>query len=227
MNLKKINKLQEILKVKFKNKDLLLYAITHKSYDYEKNYEKLEFLGDRVLGLIISLKLIELFPNEKVGILDKKLASLVNKNMCLKVGNILKLSEFILIGNSNTKTKKIENKIISDCCESIIAAIYLDKGYDVTKKFILKVWNNFLNDSHITIIDPKTKLQELSLKHFKKLPIYKVISNTGPNHKPNFKIGVKLENTKFIFANGSSKKKAQQLAASNLLKILDKYDLAR
>ena len=72
MSIKKINKLQEILKIKFKNKDLLLNAITHKSYDYKNNYEKLEFLGDRVLGLIISLRLIELYPNEKVGTLDKK-----------------------------------------------------------------------------------------------------------------------------------------------------------
>ena len=222
MSIKKINKLQEILKIKFKNKDLLLNAITHKSFDYKNNYEKLEFLGDRILGLVISLRLIELYPNEKVGTLDKKLASLVNKNKCLEIGNNIKLSEFILIGNSNTKNKKIENKIISDCCESIIAAIYIDKGYDLSKKFILNAWSDLLNASNITEIDPKTKLQEFSLKHFKKLPKYKVVSNTGPKHKPKFKVGVKLENSNYIFAYGSSKKNAQQSAARNLLKSLNK-----
>ena len=98
MIIKKINKLENNLKIRFKNKDLLLNAITHKSYDQNKNYEKLEFLGDRILGLVISNKLIELYPNEKVGILDKKLASLVNKNVCFKVGINFKLEKFILVG---------------------------------------------------------------------------------------------------------------------------------
>ena len=119
------------------------------------------------------------------------------------------------------KKKIIENKIISDCCESLIGAIYLDKGYDFTKSFILNLWNNFLNVSNIAIIDSKTSLQEFSLKNFKKLPIYKVFSNTGPRHKPNFKVGVKIENTKFIFGYGSSKKNAEQSAAKMLLKTLN------
>jgi len=217
----KLKKLQELLKLKFKNEDLLLQALTHKSYDTKKNYEKLEFLGDRVLGLIISKKLIELYPGEKVGILDKKLASLVNKNICYEVGKILKLQEFILVGNSNKKLIKIENKIISDSCESLIGAIYLDKGFETSKKFILNIWDSFLNLSQETIIDSKTKLQEYSLKNFKILPFYKLVSNTGPRHKPKFKVGVKLKNTKFIFANGSSKKNAEQLAAKKLLNSLN------
>ena len=217
----KLKKLQELLKLKFKNEDLLLQALTHKSYDPKKNYEKLEFLGDRVLGLIISKKLIELYPDEKVGILDKKFASLVNKNICYQVGKILKLHEFILVGNSNKKLIKIENKIISDSCESLIGAIYLDKGFETSKKFILNIWNSFLNLSQETIIDSKTKLQEYSLKNFKILPFYKLVSNTGPRHKPKFKVGVKLKNTKFIFANGSSKKNAEQLAAKKLLNSLN------
>tara|TARA_Y100000590_G_C15310628_1_gene859999 strand:+ start:9 stop:677 length:669 start_codon:yes stop_codon:yes gene_type:complete len=217
----KLKKLQELLKFKFKNEDLLLQSITHKSYDPNKNYEKLEFLGDRVLGLIISKKLIELYPEEKVGILDKKFASLVNKNICYEIGKILKLHEFILIGNPNKKLTKIENKIISDSCESLIGAIYLDKGFEVSKKFILNIWNEFLNLSQETIIDSKTKLQEYSLKNFKILPFYKLVSNTGPRHKPKFKVGVKLKNTKFIFATGSSKKNAEQFAAKKLLNTLN------
>ena len=217
----KIKKIEDSLKVIFKDKNLLLQAITHKSFNSKINYEKLEFLGDRVLGLTISEKLIELYPNEKVGVLDKKLASLVNKNMCYEVGKILNLDRFILLGNSDKRKTKIEKKIISDCCESIIGAIFLDKGFDASKKFILKIWNDFIKLSDKTVIDSKTKLQEYSLKKFKILPIYKVISSTGPRHKPNFKVGVKIKDTKFVYANGSSKKNAEQKAAKNLLKFIN------
>tara|TARA_B100001250_G_C19801130_1_gene791111 strand:- start:628 stop:1296 length:669 start_codon:yes stop_codon:yes gene_type:complete len=213
-----IKKLQDKLKIKFKNQEFLLQAITHKSFDSKKNYEKLEFLGDRVLGLTISENLIKLYPNEKVGILDKKLASLVNKNTCYEIGKKLKLQQFILVGNSNKKAAKIENKIISDCCESIIGAIYLDKGFEISKKFILSIWEESLEESVVTVVDSKTKLQEYSLKKFKTLPIYKVISNTGPRHKPKFKVAVKLKNSKFIFSDGSSKKNAEQSAAKEFLK---------
>jgi len=217
----KVNKLSELLNIKFNNTKLLLQAITHKSFDSNKNYELLEFLGDRVLGLVISNKLIEIFPDEKVGILDKKFASLVNKNKCYEVGKNLMLNRFILIGNSNKKSKIIENKIISDSCESLIGAIYLDKGFDIAKKFILKNWGEYLNSSVNTIIDPKTKLQEYSLKKFKTLPVYKVISSSGPKHKPNFKVGVKIKNTKIFYSIGSSKRNAEQLAANELLKSLN------
>ena len=217
----KVNKLSELLNIKFNNTKLLLQAITHKSFDSNKNYELLEFLGDRVLGLVISNKLIEIFPDEKVGILDKKFASLVNKNKCYEVGKNLMLNKFILIGNSNKKSKIIENKIISDSCESLIGAIYLDKGFDIAKKFILKNWGEYLNSSVNTIIDPKTKLQEYALKKFKTLPVYKVISTSGPRHKPNFKVGVKIKNTKIFYSIGSSKRNAEQLAANELLKSLN------
>ena len=217
----KINKLQKIIGIKFREKDLLVQAITHKSYNSKINYEKLEFLGDRVLGIAISNKLIELYPSEKVGILDKKFSNLVNKNTCYEIGKKLKLNEFILAGNTKKQNIKIENKIISDVCESIIGALFIDKGLKVTNTFILKFWDEFLNKSDETLIDAKTKLQEFSLKKYKSLPEYKLISNTGPRHKPNFKVGVKIQDTKFIYSSGSSKKNAEQSAASILLNKLD------
>ena len=216
-----LKELQQVIKIKFKDKDLLLQSITHKSFDSKKNYEKLEFLGDRILGLVISDKLLQLYPNEKVGILDKKLASLVNKGKCCEVGKSLKINKFILIGNTSKNKNIIEDKIISDCCESIIGAIFLDGGYEKSKKFILSSWSPFLNISEILIVDPKTKLQEFSLKKFKSLPTYKVISNSGPRHKPSFKVGVKIKNTKYYYADGLSKKKAEQSAANLLLKTLN------
>ena len=217
----KINKLQKTLNIKFKIIDILVQAVTHKSFDPKINYEILEFLGDRILALTLSNKLIELYPSEKVGTLDKRFSNLVNKTTCFKVGKNLKLNEFALIGNSKKKIINIENKIISDICESIIGAIYLDRGYKIANEFILNNWKDYLKTSNETIVDPKTKLQEFSLKKYKALPEYKIVSNTGPRHKPVFKVGVKIKNTKFIYSEGSSKKNAEQSAASMLLKNLN------
>ena len=210
--------LQKRINVKFKNLDLLIQSLTHKSFDTKKNYEKMEFLGDRVLGLVIAKKLLETYPDEKEGILDKKFASLVNKNTCLEIAKKINLEKYILTFNPNNKKIKIEDKIISDSCEALIGAIYLEKGLASAEKVILDLWKNNIIDSIITQIDAKTKLQELSLKNFKKLPIYKLISNTGPRHKPSFKVGVKLPNTKYFFGLGKSKKDAEQNAAIECLK---------
>ena len=207
-----------MIKISFKNEQILLQAITHKSYDPNNNYENLEFLGDRVLGLVVSKKLYELYPNEKVGSLDKKLASLVNKNKCLEVGNSLSLKEFVITGNSKSSKNIVENKIISDCCEALIGAIYLDKGLDATERVILDLWKKNIKKSVVTQIDAKTKLQELTLKNFKRLPIYKLISSKGPRHKPSFKVGVKLPDTKYFISEGNSKKEAEQNAAMECLK---------
>ena len=217
----KFNKLQKKIGISFKDEKLLIQALTHKSFDTKNNYEKLEFLGDRVLGFVISKKLLELYPNEKVGMIDKKLANLVNKNKCFEIGKELELDNYILTGNTEKKKKVyIEKKIVSDCCESLIGAIYIDKGFDVSSKFILNYWKIYLNLSDITVIDSKTRLQEYSLKKFKELPIYKLISNTGPRHKPNFKISVKIKDSKTVIADGSSKKNAEQAAAMKLLETI-------
>ena len=215
-------KLEKKINIKFKNFELLIKSLTHKSYDSIDNNEKLEFLGDRVLGLVITKKLLEIYPEDKEGILDKKLASLVNKKKCFEIGKSLGLEKFVLAGNSKKKLIKIENKIISDCCEALIGAIYLDQGFDVVENFILKIWKIHLKSSVVTFVDSKTKLQEYSLKKFKILPIYKLLDNSGPRHKPIFKIGVMLQNSKMIKATGNSKKDAQQKAATLLLKHLDK-----
>ena len=213
--------LEKKLDIKFKNIDLLIKALTHKSFNSEDNNEKIEFLGDRVLGLIIAKKLLEIYPDEKEGILDKKFASLVNKKTCLEIAKKLELEKYILTFNPKNKKIKIEDKVISDSCEALIGAIYLDKGFTIVEKIILELWKNKISESVVTPIDAKTKLQELSLKKFKKLPIYKLISNTGPRHKTRFKIAVKLQNTKFFIAEGNSKKDAEQNAAQLCLNHID------
>ncbi len=212
----KLHNLQKKINIKFKDLNYLKKSITHKSYDPDNNYEKLEFLGDRILGFVISKKLIELYPDKKEGILDKKLASLVNKNKCLEVAKFIGLEKFILVGNKNSSAK-VENKIIADAIEALIGAIYYDKGFEISEKFILNMWKNFINLSEETIIDSKTKLQEYSLKKFKSLPIYKLVSSSGPRHKPKFLISVRLKDTKLYEGSGDSKKKAEQNAAKKLL----------
>ena len=209
--------LEKKIKINFKDKDLLVRSLTHKSYSKEINNEKLEFLGDRVLGLVIAKKLLEIYPNEKEGTLDKKFASLVNKKTCLQIAKKINLDKYILTLDIKKKKNIVEDKVVSDCCEALIGSIYLDKGFNSVEKFILELWSENIKDSVITQIDAKTKLQEFSLKRFKKLPIYKLISNTGPRHKPLFKVGVKLIDTKFFLAEGSSKKDAEQNAAIKCL----------
>ena len=210
--------LEKKINVKFKNIDLLSQSLTHKGLNANSNYEKLEFLGDRVLGLVIAKKLLSIYPDDNEGTLDKKFASLVNKNTCLEIAKIINLDKFILTFNPNNKKIKIEDKIIADSCEALIGAIYLDKGLNITEKVILNLWKKHIKKSVVTQIDAKTKLQELALKNFKKLPTYKLISNTGPRHKPLFKIGVKLPNTKYFISTGKSKKDAEQKAAIECLK---------
>jgi len=205
--------LEKKLKINFKNKNLLIKSLTHKSFNKEDNNEKMEFLGDRVLGLIMAKKLLEIYPNEKEGVLDKKFASLVNKKSCLEIAKKLDLQKYILTFNVKNKKTTIEDKLLSDSCEALIGSIYLDKGFSTAKKIILNLWSNKIKESVITQIDAKTKLQEFSLKKFKTLPNYKLISNTGPRHKPLFKVGVKLLNTKLYISEGKSKKDAEQNAA--------------
>ena len=217
-NLKNIEK---IINLKFNDKELLSKSFIHKSYNKEINNEKLEFLGDRVIGLIISKKLLNLYPNEKEGIIDKKFASLVNKKTCAKVFRSLNLKKFIKTGNSFKTIRSADERLLSDTCEALIGAIYLDQGFVVTEKFVLNIWRHFIKDSKIIELDPKTKIQEFSLKKFKKLPIYKTIKKTGPNHNPFFQVSVQIENSKKYIGQGNSKKNAEQNAALKLIRNLN------
>ncbi len=218
---KKIKELEKIIKYNFKDSSLLENALTHKSYNNNVNNEKLEFLGDRVLGLVISEKLLEKYPNEKEGIIDKKFANLVNKKTCSQIAKKINLKKFILLGSSHKKLERYADKISSDCLEALVGAIYLDSELKSVKKFILMFWEEYLLKSTITLIDSKTKLQEFSLKKFKELPKYTFFKKTGPQHRPLFKTEVQIPNSKKIIGIGSSKKNAQQNAAAKLLKILN------
>ena len=210
-------KLEKKIDIRFRDKNLLIKSLTHKSFNKINNNEKLEFLGDRVLGLVMAKRLLEIYPEEKEGVLDKKFASLVNKKTCLEISKTIELEKYVLVLKPKNRKNIIEDKVLADSCEALIGSIYLDKGYATVEKLILDLWSKHIKDSVITQIDAKTKLQELSLKKFKKLPLYKIISNTGPRHKPLFKVGVKLINTNFYISEGKSKKDAEQNAAFKCL----------
>ena len=218
---KKIKELEKIIKYNFKKPSILEKALTHKSLNNDVNNEKLEFLGDRVLGLVISQTLLEKYPDEKEGIIDKKFANLVNKKTCSLIAKKINLKRYILLGSSHKKLERSADKISSDCLEALVGAIYLDGGLKSAEKFILIFWEEYLLKSSITLIDSKTKLQEFSLKKFKELPKYTFFKKTGPQHRPLFKTEVQIPNSKKIVGIGSSKKNAQQNAAAKLLKILN------
>jgi len=213
-----IKNLEKKIKIKFINRSLLLKALTHKSFNQEKNNEKLEFLGDRVIGLVLSKKIFDLYPNESEGVLDKRFANLVKKDTCRDIAWKLKLQDYIILGNNKKKINKDDEKILSDSCEALIGAIYIDRGFNFVNNFILKIWKEKIDKSDVTILDSKTKLQEYSLKKFKKLPNYRVVTSLGPKHNPVYKISVNIVGTNNYLGTGNSKQEAEQNGALNLLK---------
>jgi len=216
--MEEINKIEKFLKIKFKNKSYLISALTHKSANQKYNNEKLEFLGDRVIGLVISKRLFDLYPNEAEGDLDKRFAILVKKKTCCDIAWSLGLQNFIITANKKNKIDRNDEKILSDSCEALIGAIYIDRGFEFVKSFILRIWKRYLDKSSVTILDPKTRLQEHSLKKFKKLPLYRLISSSGPRHNPIYKISVSIIGSNKYVGSGNSKQQAEQDAAKKLLK---------
>ena len=212
-----LNKLEQKINIKFKDQKLLAKSLIHKSFNSLDNNEKLEFLGDRVLGLVFAKTLLKIYPNDKEGTIDKKFANLVNKKTCFLVATKLELKKFIITGGSYKGLRRSDDKIIGDGLEALLGAIFLDQGMSVVEKFILKSWGEFLDKSAVTLIDAKTQLQEYSLKKFKTLPVYTIQKQSGPQHSPIFKVEVKIENSKKYYASGTSKKDAQQNAAKKLL----------
>ena len=213
-----IKNFEKRLKIKIKNKSLLIQALTHKSANHEINNERLEFLGDRVIGLVLSNKLFDIYPKETEGVLDKRFAKLVNRKTCASLAWSIGIKDFIIMGDTKKKIIRKDEKILSDACEAIIGAIYIDKGYNFVKEFVLNLWKKEIKNSDVTILDSKTQLQEYSLKRFKKLPIYRFLSSGGPRHKPIFRISVSIQGSKEYIGTGKSKQQAEQNSAKNLLK---------
>ena len=214
----KLLKLEQTLSYKFKNNKLLINAVTHKSYDKINNNERLEFLGDRILGLIISEKLFSETENTNEGLLDKKFSKLVNKLTCAEIAKQILLGDYILLGSTEKASEgNKKTSILADTCEAILGAIYLDAGFLKTKEIILKLWHKQFTLLEENPIDSKSFLQEWTLKSAKDLPQYKVISKDGPDHNPVFKVEIKYKKFLSVIAKGASIKEAEMNAAKKFI----------
>ena len=225
---KKINLLEEIISYNFKDKQLLKNALVHPSYVSENkkkisretsDFERLEFLGDRVLGLAISSIIFNKFNKNNEGDLSKKLSYLVQKNFLYKISLNLRFEKFLKF--SSKKNDKMNISILADSVESLIGALYLDGGFRSARKFIETTWGPYFDIEEKNMQDPKTKLQELSQQKIKKLPDYKLIKKEGPSHSPIFTVSLKVLNLKKIITSGSTIREAEKNAASIALKQID------
>lgn len=207
----------------FNNRELLIQALTHSSVtrNKHKNYERLEFLGDRILGMTIAHLLYNMFPNDDEGKLSRRFTQLVRAETVAEMARRLKLDEYIVAQDKETSTRM---NVLCDVCEAIIGAIYIDSDIASAISFVEKHWNGFLAANVPAQKDHKTSLQEYLQKHKQSFPMYEVIEKSGEEHNPLFKVKVSSENGYFALGDGHSKKEAEQNAALELLKILEEKD---
>ncbi len=223
--------LEKIIGYRFFNKELLLIALTHKSYIYyfkqKYNYsnERLEFLGDAVLGLVISEMLMNKFPDEHEGALTKIKSHIVSRQTLYKIAAKLQLDEFILLGKSEFSSNNHNKKsIISDAVESIIGAIYIDGDLEGAKFFIKKHFSEYMcfDENNVFFEDYKSLLQEKIQKKLKVKPEYRVIKEDGLEHRKIFYVQAFIKNKPYGTGEGKNKKQAEQNAAKATIEILSK-----
>jgi ribonuclease-3 len=218
----KIAELEERIGHTFKDHARLVRALTHASAAKVagdvSHYERLEFLGDRVLGLCIAELLFTQFPNAREGELSVRLNALVSGRTCTEISDEIELHDFIQAGTDvKHLTGKKMRSVRADVTESLIAAIYLDGGIDAAKFFVNKFWNKRLMEDGGAIRDSKTALQEWAHTHCGAMPTYRISKRSGPDHDPTFVVEVQIEGTKSSTGKGKSKRAAEQAAAQSVL----------
>ena len=212
--------LMDQLGYQFRDKSLLKTSLTHPSFSKENNYERLEFLGDRVLGLIISNEIFNIYSDDSEGGLAKKISFLVCKNTLIKIADKLMLEKYFIISKNIKKTSF--DSIKANSLEALIAAIYLDSNFSNTYVIVKKLWNNYIKKINLDYYDPKSKLQEWSLKTNNILPVYEVKKKEGPDHNPIFTVNLKLNGKIYSIGVGKNKQDAEVMAAEKALKEIDK-----
>ena len=219
-----IDKFEKIINYKFKNESLLFEALTHssskavKSNKKKKNYERLEFLGDRVLGLVLAEYFFKLFPDTNEGVLNDYFQKYANQDFLSQFAKKIQISDFI-------KTQKGDNldnnkSVLSDVIESLIGAIYLDSNIDECRKFIVNNMLKIVSETDLPIKHSKSLLQEFCLDQFKQLPKYSMVDKSGPDHMPVFTVSVNINEKNAMLAKGSNLRSAEENAASKLLAFL-------
>jgi len=224
---KKIEELEKKLEYTFTNKGLLIEALTHKSYKQPYDNERLEFLGDAVLDLIVGEYLFVKFRNSNEGKLSKIRASLVNETGFEKLARSLELGEFILLSNAEENNGgKEKPSLLSNAFEAIIGAIYLEAGLKVVQEIVIKILESNYDEISLDSLfcDFKTTLQEMTQATLGITPEYRVLSSQGPDHKKEFEVGVFIEGKEYARGKGKSKKIAQQIAAQEAVEMLTKEE---
>lgn len=222
----KLSRLQKLIGYKIKDPTFYIKAITHRSYadftDFNlRSNERLEFLGDSVLSIIIAEYLFKDFPNEDEGFLTKTRAHLVNRAALGHAAAKIGLLDYMLVSNSfvNTSSSKGAQSIVSNAIEALIGAIYLDAGLEAARKFVEKVIINPGIQEGILLVDKNYKSQLLEFTQAHKLdsPIYKLLKEEGPHHNKVFTIEVLIEDINYGVGSGKNKKQAEQNAAQDAL----------
>lgn len=212
--------LQEILEYTFKDILLLKTALTHSSAGIENN-ERLEFLGDRVLGLVMADALLEHFSEEQEGDLAKRHAALVCGEMLAEIGQEINLGDHILFSHAEYAAGGPKNeKLIADAMEAIIGALFLDSDFEHCQTVITRLWGDRIKTMKTPPRDPKTQLQEWGQARGLPIPTYEIINKKGPDHAPVFEIEVRLQNYPSMHGKGTSRRDAEKAAAKALLKEL-------
>jgi len=210
--------LQASLDYHFKQRELLERALTHSSTGAASNYERLEFLGDRVVGLVIAHIISETFPDESEGDLAKRHAALVQGKMLAKLARLVKLGDAMQLSDAERAAGGSENdNILADGLEGVIGALYFDGGLDEAKRIITRLWGNSIHIMKAPPQDPKTALQEWAQGRGLPLPIYELVGKDGPDHAPTFEIKVTVSGYPAWTSRGASRRKAEKEAAGMLL----------
>ncbi len=220
---KNIETLETTLNYTFENKELIIEALTHKSYKQPYDNERLEFLGDAVMDLIVGEYLFKKFPKSDEGKLSKIRASLVNEIGFDKLAKVLHLGEYLLLSKAEENNGGREkSSLLSNAFEALMGALYLEAGLEKVQEIsIALIEANYEEISLDSLFrDFKTSLQELTQARFGVTPEYKVLASRGPDHLKEFEVGVFIENKEYAKAVGKSKKIAQQIAAETALAIL-------
>jgi ribonuclease-3 len=216
--------LEENLGYTFKNKKLLEQALTHSSLSStQENNERLEFLGDRVLGLVIAHLLFQRFSEAQEGSLSLRHTQLVNKETLSQIGLNLSLGQYLRMARGERASGgQLKKSLLADACEALIAALYLDGGLSAAQDFIVKYWEVLLNENSQFIKDAKSKLQEQVQAQGKNAPRYEIIERVGPDHAPLFTVAIFVEGVPSMEGSGASRREAEQQAAHRLLDYLEK-----
>ena len=216
----RIDEISEQIGYRFADERLLVEALTHGSTQKHKgDYQRLEFLGDRVLGLVIAEHLFRTYPKHGEGELTALQSALVRGESCAAAGDMIGLSGLVITGTGErAKGMNLNRSVLGDVMEALVAAIYLDGGLEEARRFVLRTWDGLLKQPSVAVKDPKTFLQEWALARALPIPAYRIVSREGPEHEPVFVVEVEVKNRAPAEGTAKSKRGAEMEAAEQFLK---------